>query len=607
MKSRFLIALMALTVAVAARSQADSLTVEGVVVNTVDGRVLPMCHVQLLQGGRSMGIALAIGIVFALISALTFVPALVNLIGEKVFWPNSIAKYKAVADGSANGLYARASRFFGRYFHWVARVTRRHALPIVAVAVLISIPTFYIYATSDDSYDMISVEPDGEAKEGLYSIMDQTYGGTLMPTYTVIEFPQTVVSGIGAETVGTTTVPYVKWNEYGLNTADLTGAVPAVMGISNDIAERYDLVASASGLNSWYVLFMKVASEQAAQALKALYPSMTDEQIAAMVPTAIASMTEDQVYAINSAIADKMPSAVKDHVKSLVDAAHGIATMTSTVSLPTMALSTTGTTLANFIDGILNVSTGLLSDDGRYVSIMIVTTEKPMSDNTMSFQGWVKDKFHGTNGYDKTYPTVISSSKVCGTNAAMYDISKTVTSQFDYIKVIVVVLLLILLFLILGSYVTPVRAILCILMSVVWTLALTFVVFQEILSLPVVWILPIVLFVVLLGLGLDYEIFITTRVRENRVRGMSNDDAIDAAITSASGTISLCALIMGGTFCTLLIGSSSMLQEFGFALGIGIFIDGLFMVTYVGPALMHLLGEWSWKGPAFLQKKQRNQ
>lgn len=58
MKSRFLIALMALIVAVAARSQADSLTVEGVVVNNVDGRVLPMCHVQLLQGERSMGIAL---------------------------------------------------------------------------------------------------------------------------------------------------------------------------------------------------------------------------------------------------------------------------------------------------------------------------------------------------------------------------------------------------------------------------------------------------------------------------------------------------------------------------------------------------------------------
>ena len=64
---------------------------------------------------------------------------------------------------------------------------------------------------------------------------------------------------------------------------------------------------------------------------------------------------------------------------------------------------------------------------------------------------------------------------------------------------------------------------------------------------------------------------------------------------------------MGGTFLTLLVGSSSMLQEFGFALGVGILIDGLFMVTYVGPAVMHLMGEYSWKGPAFLQKKQRNQ
>ncbi|MEE3363718.1 MAG: MMPL family transporter, partial [Methanomethylophilus sp.] len=231
----------------------------------------------------------------------------------------------------------------------------------------------------------------------------------------------------------------------------------------------------------------------------------------------------------------------------------------------------------------------------------------PMSDNTMDYQGFLKDKFHGKGGYDETYSSAISKSQVCGTNAVMYDISGTVTNQFNYIQIIVVILLLIMLFLILGSYVTPIRAILCIILSVTWTLALTFLVFQEFLAIPVCWIVPIVLFVVLLGLGLDYEIFVTTRVRENRIRGMSNDDAIDAAITSASGTISLCALIMGGTFCTLLIGSSSMLQEFGFALGIGIFIDGLFMVTYVGPALMHLLGDWSWKGPAFLQRKHKEE
>jgi RND superfamily putative drug exporter len=555
---------------------------------------------------RNMGLMLAVGIVFALIAALTFVPALVNLLGEKTFWPHTIAKYKAAEEGSHPSAYGKVSHVFHRYFQWVARVTRKHALPLVVVAVVISVPSLYAYATFNSSYDMISVEPNGEAKDGLYAIMDETYGGTLMPTYVVVEFPGTATSEVGTADLLGNSVPYVKWNEYGLNTTTYTGFVPALMAISEDLKTN-DLVATASGLNSWETLFFKAVCTQ----VKTAHPEFTDDQVKTAAVATIAGMTEDQAYAVNTALVNLMPSAVKAHVQAIVEGAHQVAVATSSVkSLPTSALgaSATGAVyFANFVDGILNVGTGLLSDDGKAASIMIVTKEKPMSDNTMSFQGWVKDKFHGKDGYDTVYSAAISESKVCGTNAAMYDISKTVTSQFDYIKVIVVVLLLILLFLILGSYVTPVRAILCILMSVVWTLALTFVVFQEILSLPVVWILPIVLFVVLLGLGLDYEIFITTRVRENRVRGMSNDDAIDAAITSASGTISLCALIMGGTFCTLLVGSSSMIQEFGFALGIGIFIDGLFMVTFVGPALMHLLGEWSWKGPAFLQKKQRNQ
>lgn len=58
MKPRFLIALMALTVAVAARSQAGSLTVVGIVVNEADGNVLPLCNVQLFQEGHSVASAL---------------------------------------------------------------------------------------------------------------------------------------------------------------------------------------------------------------------------------------------------------------------------------------------------------------------------------------------------------------------------------------------------------------------------------------------------------------------------------------------------------------------------------------------------------------------
>ena len=568
---------------------------------------LAICDFSLV---RNMGLMLAAGIVFALLSALTFVPAMVNLIGEKVFWPNKIENYKGIDAGTNDSAYAKASRKFGSYFKWVSRVTRKYALAIVAVAVVISVPTTYVYATTESSYDMISVEPDGEAKEGLYTIMDHTYGGTLMPTYVVVEFPASAVTEMGKADLSGTPVPYVKWSDAGLNTADYTGFVPATMKISSEIAENNSIVASAAGLNSWETLFFKALCTQIATE----HPDWSQEAIFTAAKTAMSTpgaITEDQAYAINTALVGMMPAAVQSSVQLVVEGAHNLAQATSKVSTPDLAMGVTAGSspvyMHDFIDGILNLGTGLISDDGNKVSIMIVTTEKPMSDNTMDFVATLQDAFHGTGGYDSTYSAVISHSYVCGTNAVMHDISGTVSKQFDVIQIVVIILLLILLFLILGCYLTPVRALICIMASVIWTLALTHVVFQTLLGIPICWIVPIVLFVVLLGLGMDYDIFITTRVRENKVRGMSNDDAIDAAICSASGTISLCALIMGGTFLTLLVGSSSMLQEFGFALGIGILIDGLFMVTYVGPAVMHLMGEYSWKGPAFLQKKQRNE
>ena len=60
---------------------------------------------------------------------------------------------------------------------------------------------------------------------------------------------------------------------------------------------------------------------------------------------------------------------------------------------------------------------------------------------------------------------------------------------------------------------------------------------------------------------------------------------------------------MGSAFGTLMLSSTSMLQEFGFALCFAILVDALLVRTYVVPAAMHLLGDLNWKGPKFLHKK----
>ncbi len=166
-----------------------------------------------------------------------------------------------------------------------------------------------------------------------------------------------------------------------------------------------------------------------------------------------------------------------------------------------------------------------------------------------------------------------------------------------------VVLIFLLLFFVMKSYLTPLRSIITIVMSVVWTLGLTFLLFDRLLGIPVTWIVPVILFVICLGLGMDYDILLTTRIRENVRKGKSNDEAITYAVERSGAIITICGFIMAGAFSTMMLSSAPMLQEFGFALGFAILIDALFVRTYVVPAVMHLLGDWNWIGPKFMHKR----
>ena len=522
---------------------------------------------------RSMGLILAIGILIALIAALTFIPSLVNLLGERIFWPSSIETYRSVEDGSRKGFYASICRISKRYFTWLSGFTHRFALPIVIAWIVISVPAAYVFATTNDSSDMISVMPASESVDGLNAIMTQTDGGTIMPTYVVIELKESVLSSAGSVTVGGNALPYLIWTDSGK-----AYTVPAVMMIANDIKTNHpDMVGSASGLSSWALIYAQTAAAIKAQ-------------------TGI----DPDAATINTTIINNLPSAVKAPIEQIFSAP-------GMINAPyDQVIGVSGTTpvaVENVMDAILNIKTGILSDNGKYVNMMVITKEKPMSDDTMTFLNELKDEFHGTDGYDSTYGALFANTYISGTSAVMNDISADVEDQFSVIRIVVIALLIILLFLILGSYLTPIRSMVTIVMSIIWTVALTRFIFVDVMSTPVLWLVPIVLFVVLLGLGMDYDIFLTTRIKENKVNGMSNSDAVSDAVVKAGPVTSLCSLIMGGTFLTMVFTNSSLLQEFGFALGVGILLEGLITVGFVVPAMMHLMGDWSWKGPVFLKKK----
>ena len=546
---------------------------------------LSICSFSMV---RSLGIVLALGIVIALVAALTFTPALINLIGEKVFWPANINKYNKIDRGESTGVYATICKLSKKYFAWVAHVTRKYAAVIVVVGIVLMAPMVYIFATSDDSADMISIMPDSESIDGLNTIMGEADGGMIMPTYIVLELNDSIVDKAGMiELSPGMKIPYLIWKDGALATT-----VPTIMKISQELEAKYKyatdddgnkvngIVSTISGANSWQILY-----------------NVAEKEIASMIGT---TPTQSMV---NHALVEKLPSAVKAPIETLLSTPIGEGTLYD-APYNTEIAAGTGITVENVIDGILNVSTGIISDNGKYVKMMVITSEKPMSDNTMAFIKDVREDFHGDGGYDEVYASMFASTYVGGISAIMEDVSNIVMQQFDVIRTVVIIALIVLLFLILGSYLTPIRSMLTIVCSIMTTVGLTHFVFGTMMDIPVLWLVPIVLFVVLLGLGMDYDIFLTTRIRENVLRGMDNHDAIEDAVRQAGPVTSLCSLIMGGTFLTMLLTNSSMLQEFGFALGFGILIEGLLMVGFMVPALMHLMGDWSWKGPKFLNKNR---
>lgn len=196
---------------------------------------------------------------------------------------------------------------------------------------------------------------------------------------------------------------------------------------------------------------------------------------------------------------------------------------------------------------------------------------------------------------------------VTGGTAMMSDISGMVNEDFDTMRVAVVIGIFVVLLVVLGSVLIPLRLILTILLSIVWTIALTMVVFQEIMGTPILWLVPLILFVICMGLGMDYDVLLTTRIREEVIKGKSDPEAIVEAVEKTGKVITACGFIMAGAFATMMLSSTAMLQQFGFALAFAILLDATVVRIYLVPAIMVLLEKWNWWAPGRLQRVHREE
>ena len=113
------------------------------------------------------------------------------------------------------------------------------------------------------------------------------------------------------------------------------------------------------------------------------------------------------------------------------------------------------------------------------------------------------------------------------------------------------------------------------------------------------WV-PLFIFTILFGLSMDYHLFILTRIKEARDRGLESRPAVAKGISVTAGVITSAASIMVVVFAVFVTLPFVFIQQLGLGLAVAVLIDATIIRSVLLPASMTLLGDWNWWMPRFL-------
>jgi RND superfamily putative drug exporter len=200
---------------------------------------------------------------------------------------------------------------------------------------------------------------------------------------------------------------------------------------------------------------------------------------------------------------------------------------------------------------------------------------------------------------------------VAGGTAAQIDVADKMTSALPVFMLLVVGLTFVLLMVVFRSVLVPLKAALAIMLSIVSSFGVLVAVFQwgwlkDVIGLeetvPIVSFLPMIMFAILFGLSMDYEVFILSRVREDYVRTGDGKHSVLTGLTSSARVITAAALIMISVFASFVLGDDPIIKMFGVGLAVAVLLDATLVRMVLVPATMALLDKANWWLPRWLDR-----
>ena len=243
---------------------------------------------------------------------------------------------------------------------------------------------------------------------------------------------------------------------------------------------------------------------------------------------------------------------------------------------------------------------GDIGKDNRTALVTVLFVDEPFTQRSLDTVSQIRSLVRTLRAL---YPSLAQDSiLVGGASASTLDFSSETVGQFNTMRILTVSAIFLVLLVVLGSYPLAITGILSIGLSITWAYAATLLFFNNVLQSGVLFIIPLVLFLLLYGIGMDYNIFILTRIREEAQKGKETRQAVVDAVDRTGGIITALALILAGALGSLLLSSNRLLEGFGFAIALAVVLDAMVVRTYLVPAIMSVLGQRAWWGPSRLRR-----
>lgn len=473
-----------------------------------------------LRSFQILGPILALGMVFAIIAGLTFMPAVLSLLGKKAYWPTKIPVI-----GNEARTVVPNSGFWARVGAWVGKRPLFTALS--SVILLLAMSTGVL--TIKPSFDLLGSLPRDTSSVQGYEIMKESFpAGSVDPTTVIVVLNDDVVENL--EVIDSITIL--------LNGVD---GVHRVTSPSRPFGYRDTLLEVEDVRSNLPVI---PSSECCIPGVPAI---------------------------------EQLSSLGRERIQS-----DGLGTIEELVEDGEIAPEQIG------LASVFALMTESISQSGDVARIQVIFEGDPGALETL-------DKIEDLRNILETEDRpIIEEILVGGNTAVQFDTREANRRDIKVIAPVVLAIIFVILAILVRALVAPLYLLGSVLLSFLGSLGISVYFFQNVLGHDGVGSgVPIFMFLFLVALGVDYNIYIISRVKEESdARGIQEGTLV--AVSKTGGVITSAGLILAGTFTALATLPLRDLFQLGFVVSLGVLIDTFFVRGIVVPSFVFLFGKWNW-------------